>query len=124
MERRRQALVDQGHATRLADGRVRAPNDLIARLEATEISRVGKQMAAERGLTYMPSQPGELVAGRLAGVATLASGRFAMIEDGLGFQLVPWPPVLDKRIGQHISGVMRDSGGTEWGFGRKRGLGL
>jgi hypothetical protein len=55
---------------------------------------------------------------------TLASGRFAMIEDGLGFQLVPWQPVLDKRIGQHISGVMRDSGGIEWGFGGKRGLGL
>ncbi|MGL4312437.1 DUF3363 domain-containing protein [Bradyrhizobium manausense] len=47
-----------------------------------------------------------------------------MIEDGLGFQLVPWQPVLDKHIGQHISGVMRDSGGIEWGFGRKRGLGL
>ncbi|WP_141340111.1 DUF3363 domain-containing protein [Bradyrhizobium sp. USDA 3458] len=124
MERRRQALVDQGHATRLDDGRVRAPNDLIARLEATEISRVGRQMAAERGLTYTPGKPGEFVAGRLAGVATLASGRFAMIEDGLGFQLVPWQPVLDKRIGQHISGVMRDSGGIEWEFGRKRGLGL
>ncbi|MGY2849144.1 type IV secretory pathway VirD2 relaxase [Bradyrhizobium sp. USDA 4509] len=124
MERRRQALVDQGHATRLDDGRVRAPKDLIARLEATEIGRVGRQMAAERGLTYLPGRPGEFVAGKLAGVATLASGRFAMIEDGLGFQLVPWQPVLDKRIGQHISGVMRDSGGIEWGFGRKRGLGL
>ena len=39
----------------------------------------GKEMAAERGLTYSPSQPGEYVSGRLAGVANLASGRFAMI---------------------------------------------
>jgi hypothetical protein len=37
---------------------------------------------------------------------------------------VPWQPVLDKRIGQQITGIMRDAGGIEWGFGRKRGLGL
>ena len=54
--------------------------------------------------------------GRLAGVANLASGRFAMIEDGLGFQLVPWQPVLEKRLDQHISGVRRDDGGIEWEF--------
>jgi hypothetical protein len=47
-----------------------------------------------------------------------------MIDDGTGFQLVPWQPVLDKRIGQHISGMMRNAGGIEWCFGRKRGLGL
>lgn len=124
MERRRQSLVDQGHATRLEDGRVRAPRDLIARLEANEINRVGREMAAERGVPYTPSKPGEYVTGRLAGIATLASGRFAMIEDGLGFQLVPWQPVLEKRLGQHISGVRRDDGGIEWSFGRKRQIGL
>lgn len=84
MESRRQSLADQGHATRLDDGRIRAPKDLIARLEAAEVNRVGKAMAAERGLSYTPSRSGEYVAGRLAGVATLASGRFAMMEDGLG----------------------------------------
>ena len=82
-------------------------------------------MAAERGLTYSPSQPGEYVSGRLAGVANLASGRFAMIEDGLGFQLVPWQPVLEKRLDQHISGavatmapsngVLAASGRSDWG---------
>ncbi|WP_394021742.1 DUF3363 domain-containing protein [Xanthobacter pseudotagetidis] len=45
---------------------------------------------------------------RLAGVANLASGRFAMIEDGLGFQLVPWQPALEKRLDHYISGVRRD----------------
>jgi Protein of unknown function (DUF3363) len=42
------------------------------------------------------------------------NGRFAMIENGLGFQLAPWQPVLEKRIGQHISGLQRDDGGIEW----------
>ncbi len=81
-------------------------------------------MAAERGLSYAPSGPGEYVTGRLAGVANLTSGRFAMIEDGMGFQLVPWQPVLEKRIDQYISGVRRYDGGIEWGFGRKRELGI
>jgi Protein of unknown function (DUF3363) len=46
------------------------------------------------------------------GSTQLASGRFAMIDDGIGLQLVPWQTVLDKRIGQHVVG------------GRQRGLGL
>ncbi len=31
----------------------------------------------------------------IASASTLASGRFAMIDDGLGFQLVPWSPSLE-----------------------------
>jgi hypothetical protein len=80
------------------------------------------EIADLRGLTYAPSQQGEYVSGRLAGVATLVSGRFAMIDDGLGFQLVPWQPVLDSRLGQHITGIARDTG-IDWTFGRNRGLG-
>ncbi|UVK47537.1 DUF3363 domain-containing protein [Mesorhizobium sp. AR07] len=123
-ERRRQSLVDMGLARRLDDGRIRAPKDLLSRLEQTEVARVGRVMAAERGLSFMKAQAGEYVSGRLAGTANLASGRFAMIDDGVGFQLVPWQPTLDKRIGQHIAGIARDNGGIEWTFGRKRGLGL
>jgi hypothetical protein len=52
----------------------------------------------------------------------LATGRFAMIDDGLGFSLVPWTPALDDRLGHHVTGVAKESGGIEWSFGRKRGL--
>ena len=58
------------------------------------------------------------------GLIALASGRFAMIDNGLSFQLVPWSPSLDSQIGKHISGVMRAGGGVDWSFGRGRGLGL
>ncbi len=124
MERRKQSLVNMGHAVRLDDGRIRVSKDFIANLESAEVTCVGKTMAAERGLTFTTAKSGEYVSGTLVGSTQLASGRFAMIDDGIGFQLVPWQPVLDKRIGQHISGIMRDVGGIEWGFGRKRGLGL
>jgi len=96
----------------------------VATLERQEADRVGQQMARERGLSYLPANAGEYVSGRLAGVASLVSGRFAVIDNGLGFQLVPWQPLLEKRIGQHISGLQRDDGGIEWTFGRNRGLGL
>ena len=43
------------------------------------------QMAPNEGLHFTSSKAGEYVSGRLTGVASLASGRFAMIEDGLGF---------------------------------------
>ncbi len=45
-------------------------------------------------------------------------------DGGLGFQLVPWTPSLEKQLGRHVSGVARGDGGIDWSFGRKRGLGL
>jgi hypothetical protein len=129
MERRKQVLVDMGHASRLPDGGIRAPADLLSRLERAEMVRVGRAIAAERGVTFQEAKIGAYASGKLIGSTQLASGRFAMIESfsgdgGLGFSLVPWQPVLDKRIGQHITGTMRDGGGIEWSLGRKRDLGL
>jgi type IV secretory pathway VirD2 relaxase len=129
LDKRKRALVDAGHVTDLGNGHVRAPKDLIQRLEAADIERAGKALAAERGLQWRPSVPGNYVSGQLVGSTQLSSGRFAIIETlsgdgGPGFRLVPWQPVLDKRIGQHISGLMRNDGGIEWSLGRKRGLGL
>jgi Protein of unknown function (DUF3363) len=106
------------------DGNIHIPVRTVATLERQEVDSVGHHMARERGLTYMPANAGEYVSGRLAGIASLVSGRFAMIENGLGFQLVPWQPLLEKRIAQHITGLQRDDGGIEWSFGRQRGLGL
>jgi hypothetical protein len=123
ISRRARRLVEMGLAT-ANDGTVHVPVDTVATLERREIERVGHQMARERGLTYMPANAGEYVSGRLAGVASLVSGRFAMIDNGLGFQLVPWLPSLEKHIGGHIGGLVRDDGGIEWTLGRNRGLSL
>jgi hypothetical protein len=70
--------------------------DTVATVERQEVERVGHQMARERGLTYMPANAGDYVSDRLAGMANLDSGRFAMIDNGLGFQLVPRQPILEK----------------------------
>ena len=36
----------------------------------------------------------------------LASGRFAIIDNGLGFELVPWKPALEEQLGRQVSGVV------------------
>jgi hypothetical protein len=42
---------------------------------------------------------GEHVAGIYRQRVDLASGRFAMIVDGLGFRIVPWTPTLERHLG-------------------------
>lgn len=118
MDERRRRLVELGHAVGLPDGTVRVPRDL----ERAEVARSGDEMAAERGLAFTPSNPGECVSGGLVGVASPASERFTVIDDGLFFQLVPWQLWLAKSLGRRITGNARDSGDIELSLGRKRGL--
>ena len=125
LDRRKQTLIDMGYATDLGGGQVRAPKNLIQRLEAADIERTGKALAAQRGREWQPTVPGNYVSGQLVGSAQLSSGRrFAMIDDGLGFSLVPWQPALERHVGRHISGVAMPGGRVDWSFGRSRGLGI
>jgi hypothetical protein len=55
---------------------------------------------------------------------TLASGRFAMIDDGLGFHLVPWRPALEQQLGRQVGGLIMPGGGVDWSFTRQRGLAI
>jgi type IV secretory pathway VirD2 relaxase len=123
MSARAEELVRQGLAERQARG-ITFSRNLIDTLRRLEVQALGEKLAAETGRPFNPSAPGEYVAGNYQRRLALASGRFAMIDDGLGFQLVPWSPSLEKQIGRHVSGVARDDGGIDWSFGRKRGLGL
>jgi hypothetical protein len=108
----------------MGEGQFQAPRDLIQRLEKMDLESSGKALAVERGRQWQPAVPGNYVMGQLVGSTRLASGRFAMIDDGLGFSLVPWQPALEKRLGQHISGIAMPDGDVDWSFGRQRGLGL
>ena len=123
LEQRAEHLIGEGLAERQG-GRVVFARRLLNTLRDREVSALGEKLAAETGLPFNHADGGEYVAGSYRQRFTLASGRFAMIDDGLGFQLVPWSPSLEKQIGRHVSGVARDDGGVDWDFGRKRGIGL
>ena len=45
-------------------------------------------------------------------------------ETRLGFQIVPWRPALEQKLGQHVSGTLTPGGGVDWSLGRNRGLGI
>ncbi|MBX9451569.1 MAG: relaxase/mobilization nuclease and DUF3363 domain-containing protein [Mesorhizobium sp.] len=123
MDERAEHLIGEGLAERQG-GRVVFARRLLNTLRNRELRAVGQQLATETGLPFNHAASGEYVSGSYQRRFALASGRFAMIDDGLGFQLVPWSPSLEKQIGRHVSGVARDDGGVDWDFGRKRGLGL
>lgn len=123
MRQRAEHLVGEGLAEQQGR-RVIFNRNLIETLRRREVDAVAGRLAKEAGQPFKPAESGEYVAGTYRQRLTLASGRFAMIDDGLGFQLVPWSPSLDKQLGRHVSGVARDGGGVDWDFGRKRGLGL
>jgi len=91
MERRVDHLVEEGLARRQGQ-RVIFARDLLDSLHRRELDDAIAKLSAETGLAHHPSAEGEYVSGACRQRVTLASGRFAMIDDGLGFQLVPWRP--------------------------------
>ncbi|MES0008948.1 MULTISPECIES: DUF3363 domain-containing protein [unclassified Mesorhizobium] len=123
MQRRADHLVERGLGERHGQ-RTTFTRSLIDTLRRRELETLGEKLSAETGQPFNRARGGEYVTGSYRQRFTLASGRFAAIDDGLGFQLVPWTPSLEKHLGRHVSGTARDDGGIDWSFGRKRGLGL
>jgi type IV secretory pathway VirD2 relaxase len=123
MERRIDHLVEEGLARRQGQ-RVIFARDVLDTLRGREMTEATSKLAAETGLAHRPSAEGEHVSGIYRQRVTLSSGRFAMIDDGMGFQLVPWRPALEQQLGKHVAGIMSPGGVVDWNFGRKRGLDL
>ena len=120
MARRAEHLATAGLARRVGD-RIVPERGLLDTLMARDVAAAAGRLEAATGLAHQPSAAGEHVSGTYRERVTLASGRFAMIEDGLGFQLVPWRPSLDAHLGRHVTGTMGRSGTIDWALGR--GLG-
>jgi len=122
LQRRIDHLVSEGLARR--DGqRVIFAQQLIDTLRQRNLDAAAADIAIKNGLPYRPLKSGESVAGLYRERLNLASGRFAMIDDGLGFTLVPWKPALERHLGEHVSGRVEPET-VDWSFGRKRSLGI
>ena len=122
LQRRIDHLVSEGLARR--DGqRVIFARQLIDTLRQRNLDAAAADITIKNGLPYRPLKSGESVAGLYRERLNLASGRFAMIDDGLGFTLVPWKPSLERHLGEHVSGRVEPET-VDWSFGRKRSLGI
>ena len=122
MNRRVDFLTTHGLAERCGQ-RVMLARNLLTTLRVMELTTVGKGIQDQTRQTYRPAQEGQSTGGVYRRNIQLVSGRFAMLDDGMGFSLVPWRPVIEQRLGQQVSAVVRGKSVT-WQFGRERGVGI
>ncbi|HIC80062.1 MAG TPA: DUF3363 domain-containing protein [Kiloniellaceae bacterium] len=123
LDRRADHLVAEGLATRNGR-RVTFARDLLKTLRERELDAAAARVEAETGLPRSNSAEGDRISGTYRQRLDLASGRFAMVDNGLGFELVPWKPQLERHLGQTVMGTMTPGGGIDWSLGRRRGLSL
>ncbi|KGH10017.1 type VI secretion protein [Comamonas thiooxydans] len=118
LQQRADFLAEQGLAERQGQ-RVILARNLLGTLRNRELTQAAKTVAAETGLEHRPGADGLRVAGIYRRSVMLASGRYAILDDGLGFSLVPWKPVIEKKLGQQIAATVR-SGSVSWEVGKQR----
>lgn len=119
LQQRADFLVEQELAERRGQ-RVILMRNLLANLRNRELEAATKAIVAETGLVHRPVINGKPVFGTYRRSVQLASGRFALLQDGRQFSLVPWRPVVEKRLGQSISATVH-GGLVSWELGRTRG---
>lgn len=115
-------LTGQGLAARKGQRVVLAP-DLLMTLRNRELASVGKSLQDQTGKTFLMLKDGQQASGVYRRSMQLASGRFAMLDDGMGFSLLPWKPVIEPRLGKRLTATLR-GGSASWDLGREHGLGL
>ncbi len=113
-------LVEQQLAT-VENGHVVLAGTALATLRQRDLAAGAARITAETGRAYRPFREGQAISGTYRRALWFASGQFAVLEDGRGFSLVPWRPVLAGREGQAMSAMVRGDSVT-WQLGRQRTL--
>ena len=120
LQQRADFLAEQGLAERRGQ-RVILARNLLATLRNRELTQAAQNIATETGLEHRSVATGERVSGVYRRSVMLASGRFAMLDDGKGSVWCPWQPVIEQRLGQQIAATVR-GGGVSWEIGRTKGI--
>lgn len=119
LQQRADFLTEQGLAEKRSQ-RVILARNLLATLRNRELAQAAQAIAADTGLEHRSVADGQRVHGIYRRSVLLASGRYAMLDDGMRFSLVPWRPVIEQRLGQQIAAIVR-GGGVSWDMGRWHG---
>lgn len=120
LRQRAEFLVEAGLAQRRGQSVVLARN-LLRTLRGLELERAAKDIATQTGLEHRPLADGQHVRGVYRRSVMLASGRYAVLDDGTGFSLVPWKPMIEQRLGQELAATVHRSS-VSWEVGRNRDL--
>ncbi len=123
LARRTDQLEQMNLATRDGDT-WRPARGLIDTLRQRELDQVVAALKASTGRPVSLPGEGAPVAGTYQRRLDLASGRFAVLDDGMGFQLVPWSPKIERHLGHAIVGQMRSRSAVTWDLGRSKSIGI
>lgn len=123
MDARRAHLLTMGLATQTGESIVPVPG-LLRTLKERELSTVVDALRADGVRQVRIPTDGDHVAGVYVRRVNLVSGRFALLDDGMAFQLVPWSPKIEQHFGNPISGHMRSATAVEWDLGRSKSNGI
>ncbi|HBP4632927.1 TPA: DUF3363 domain-containing protein [Pseudomonas aeruginosa] len=119
LQQRADFLEEQGLAERRGQ-RVILARNLLRTLRNRELAQAAKDIAAETGLEHRPLADGQRVAGIYRRSVMLASGRYAVLDDGKGFSLVPWKPGIERRLGRSVAATLHGQSAT-WDMSRAIG---
>jgi len=117
LEQRLKVLADMGFK---AGSNGRLSQDVLPKLEAADLCDVAAGMKSTIGKPYTAIGKARQVDGIYRQSIERPSGKVAVIERSRDFTLVPWRPVMERRLGQSISGRV-SGGGISWDIGGKRG---
>lgn len=112
-------LVEQGLAQRKGP-RVLLARNLLKTLRERELAAVALDIETQTGQRYRAMVDGRPASGVYRRSMELISGRYALLDDGTGFSLVPWKPVIEPRLGRHMTALVHDDH-VSWQLGRSRG---
>lgn len=94
---------------------------LLPALRQREFLRMAGQLSEELGLDFIEHEQGTPVAGTLRQLVDLSHGRFAVIEEGYQFRLVPWDVARKTMSGIGLPAASHMEDGVDWPNGRGRG---
>jgi Protein of unknown function (DUF3363) len=80
-------------------------NNLLATFSGKDLAATSKTLELQTGRIYRPVQDGEHV-GVYRRSIQLTSGRFAVLDDGMNFSLVPCRPAFERWRGREISAIV------------------
>lgn len=84
----------------------------------------GKDIEAQTGLRYKAMEGGQSFSGSFKRTFETAHAKYAIIENGLNFSLVPWKQGLERLRQRRVQLAMSPGMDISWTRGRSRGLSL
>lgn len=80
--------------------------------------QAGKDIAAKTDLEHHPVAKGQRALDVYRRSIMLASERYALPDDGMGFSLLPWKSVIEQWLGRQIAVTLR-GGRVSWETGQQ-----